>query len=135
MARATRIHSPRVGLLLLLPGCWLPSTLQPSTQLLCTVAHTRSVRQFDNNRLITTGTCMIGTNNDRPGSFLCSFQTFQTFINVVPTGRLGACTTRDTEHLPDGVQPNLSVVSVYTVHIFRCMGHPLCSNFNLLGGH
>lgn len=59
---------------------------------------------------------MIGTNSDRAGSFLCSFQTFQTF-NVVRTGRLGACTTRDTEHLPDGVQPNLLLYRKYLVKV------------------
>lgn len=36
--------------------------------------------QSDNIRLIFKGACRIGMNNDRAGSLLCSFQTFQTFM-------------------------------------------------------
>jgi hypothetical protein len=63
---------------------------------------------------------MIGMNNDRASSFLCSFQTFQTFTSSV----LCACTTRDTEYLPDRMRPNPDE------------GHGprfSCSNFILLG--
>lgn len=60
-------------------------------------------------------------NNDRATSFLCSFQTFQTF-NVVCTRAQVHCATRDTEHLPGGVQPNLQYVTWYSLvprHICR----------------
>lgn len=59
-------------------------------------------------------------NNDRASSFLCSFQTFQTF-NVVCTRAQVHCATRDTEHLPGGVQPNLQYVTWYrTVPRYIC---------------
>lgn len=83
---------------------------------------------------------MIGMNNDRAGSFLCSFQTFQTFNSVVRTGRLGACacTTRDTEHLPGGVQPNLRLPRYSTVLCMwilqRAWATFSCSNFNFAEG-
>lgn len=75
-----------------------------------------------------TGACMIGMNNDRAGSFLCSFQTFQTFNSVVRTGRLRACacTTRDTEHLPGGAAKSTSIQvqhSPVLVDIAEGMGH------------
>lgn len=46
-------------------------------------------------------------NSDRAGSLLCSFQTFQTFMSP---GLWVHCATRDTEHLPGGVQPDLQDV-------------------------
>lgn len=47
--------------------------------------------QPDNNRLITADTCRIGMNNDRACSFLCLFQTFQTFMSSVLRACVHVC--------------------------------------------
>lgn len=58
-------------------------------------------------------------NNDRASSFLCLFQTFQTFMS---SSVLAACATRDTEHLPGGVQPDLQFVLQHCAWVGRYLG-------------